>query len=79
MGTNCEDRVAGPGPTTTVAAHGVGDRCCRAAIYFDRDWRKDDKPRTRSIALLAGHLGDMAFLRADYTLGDHRLTPEEID
>jgi hypothetical protein len=29
----------------------------------------DDKPRTRTIAWLIGHLGEMALLRADYTDG----------
>jgi DinB superfamily len=39
----------------------------------------DDRPRTRTIALLAGHLGEMAFLRADYVDGEHRLTRADID
>ena len=38
----------------------------------------DDKPRTRTIAWLIGHLGEMALLRADYTDGEHRLTPDDI-
>jgi hypothetical protein len=36
----------------------------------------DDKPRTRTIAWLISHLGEMALLRADYTDGEHWLTPE---
>lgn len=39
----------------------------------------NDTPRTRTIVLLTGHLGEMAFLRADYTAGKHRLRREEID
>jgi hypothetical protein len=38
----------------------------------------DGDPRTRTIALLAGHLGEMALMRADYTNGDHRLTRDDI-
>jgi DinB superfamily len=38
----------------------------------------DDEPRTRTIAWLIGHLGEMALLRADYTDGGHRLTPHDI-
>lgn len=38
----------------------------------------DDTPRTRTIALLLGHLGDMAILRTDYTTGSHRLTGDDV-
>jgi hypothetical protein len=38
----------------------------------------DDAPRTRTIAMLAGHLGEMAFLRADYTDGEHRMTHDDL-
>lgn len=38
----------------------------------------DDSPRTRTIILLTGHLGDMALLRTDYTTGGHNLTTEDI-
>jgi hypothetical protein len=38
----------------------------------------DDSPRTRTIVLLTGHLGEGALLRADYTTGTHALTPKDI-
>lgn len=39
----------------------------------------DDGPRARTIALLCGHLGAMALLRADYTDGTHSLTHDDLD
>lgn len=39
----------------------------------------DESPRTRTIALLIGHLGDMGIMRADYTNGGHTLTPDDLD
>lgn len=38
----------------------------------------DNEPRTRTIALLLGHLGEMAVLRADYTTGTHGLTRRDL-
>jgi hypothetical protein len=38
----------------------------------------DNEPRTRTIALLLGHLGEMGFRRADYTAGDHSLTRHDL-
>jgi hypothetical protein len=38
-----------------------------------------DAVATRTIAWLAGHLGDMAVLRTDYTTGDRRLTPGDLN
>lgn len=38
----------------------------------------DNEPRTRTIALLLGHLGEMAVLRADYTTGGHSLTRRDL-
>jgi hypothetical protein len=49
----------------------------------DAAWRppqpKDDAPRTRTIGWLAGHLGEMGVLRADYLTGSHHATPEDIE
>jgi DinB superfamily len=39
----------------------------------------DDSPRTRTIALLTGHLGEIAILRADYTTGERRLAREDVE
>ncbi len=56
-----------------------------ATVAPDKDGRlrpipvPDDGRRTRTIALLIGHLGEMAELRADYTDGEHRLTREDVD
>ncbi|MFI7275515.1 DinB family protein [Streptomyces sp. NPDC049879] len=38
----------------------------------------DDAPRTRTIAVLAGHLGEMAVLRADHTVGSHAMGPDDV-
>lgn len=38
----------------------------------------DDTPRTRTVALLIGHLGEMGTLRADYTTGSHSLTRADL-
>jgi hypothetical protein len=38
----------------------------------------DNEPRTRTIALLLGHLGEMGFRRADYTTGEHSLTRRDL-
>lgn len=38
----------------------------------------DGAPRTRTIALLLGHLGEMAVMRADYTDGAHSMQPEDV-
>lgn len=38
----------------------------------------DDAPRTRTIILLTGHLGEMALQRADYTTGGHNLGINDV-
>jgi hypothetical protein len=39
----------------------------------------EDVPRTRTIGLLIGHLGEMAVLRSDYANGTHAMSPDDIE
>jgi len=38
----------------------------------------DNEPRTRTIVLLMGHLGETALLRADHTTGTHSLARHDV-
>jgi hypothetical protein len=50
--------------------------------FTDGAWRSPrpaaDAPRTRTIGWLAGHLGEMGVLRADYLVGSGRATPADL-
>ncbi|GAA4915217.1 DinB family protein [Stackebrandtia albiflava] len=61
-----------PEPDAATVVRGENGRLRPAPV-------PDDAPRTRSIILLTGHLYGMAKLRAAYTVGECRLTYDDLD
>ena len=71
-GTSDHEWLWEPGPRAwTVRPHDGGWRRDRADEH-------DPVGTVRTIAWLSGHLAEMALLRADYTDGDHDLSPAAL-